>query len=128
MCEKLHLLFNAMPRLKWDTINSIGFDSGIYIVFEVGETYRGMDRIVRVGTHRSDGRLRARLKNHFLSENKDGSIFSKNIGRAILNKTNQPYLNIWNVDTSKRNATVGLDGYDAVLQKKDRGNRQRVYA
>ena len=118
MCHRLHKLFNAMPRYKWNTIDEIGFDSGIYIVFENGETYNSMDRIVRVGTHRSDGRLRARLKDHLVAENKDGSIFRKNIGRAILNKNNNGYLSVWNVDTSKKDTTIGLNGYDAAFQRK----------
>ena len=118
MCYRLHKLFNVMPRFRWDTISTIDFDSGIYVVFETGETYCGMDRIVRVGTHRSDGRLRARLKDHFYDENKDGSIFRKNIGRAILNKNHSPYLEIWNTDTSKKDSIIGIAGYDATFQKK----------
>lgn len=41
------------------------------------------------------------MYSHFISKNKDGSIFRKNIGRAILNKRKDPYLQIWNLDTSK---------------------------
>lgn len=100
-CYKLHKLFNSMPRFKWDTINEIGFNSGIYIVFETGETYLGMDRIVRVGTHKKDGRLLGRLKDHFYKENNDSSIFRKNIGRAILNKNKHPYLSVWTKSSSR---------------------------
>jgi hypothetical protein len=119
ICYRLHRLFNIMPRYKWDTINGIGFDNGIYILFEAGESYFGMDRIVRVGTHRSDGRLRQRLKDHFVKENKDGSIFRKNIGKAILNKNNHPYLAVWAVDTSKEDNIRRLGKvYNAEFQKK----------
>lgn len=100
-CYKLHKLFNAMPRFKWDTINAIGFKNGIYVIFEIGETFYGFDRIVRVGTHRSDGRLLARLKDHFYTENNDGSIFRKNIGRAMLNKNQHPYLSVWTKSSSR---------------------------
>ncbi|MCL2003334.1 MAG: hypothetical protein FWG72_04925 [Oscillospiraceae bacterium] len=119
ICYRLHKLFNTMPRFKWDTISKIDFDSGIYVVFEVGESYCGMDRIVRVGTHRSDGRLRSRLKDHFIRENKDGSIFRKNIGKAILNKNHHPYLDVWTVDTSKpKNVTRLGSRYDPIFQSK----------
>ena len=100
-CYKLHKLFNSMPLFRWDAISKVGFNSGIYIVFEVGETFYGMDRIVRVGTHRSDGRLLGRLKDHFYTENNDGSIFRKNIGRAILNKNKHPYLSVWTKSSSR---------------------------
>ncbi|EHL05566.1 hypothetical protein HMPREF0322_03786 [Desulfitobacterium hafniense DP7] len=118
MCGKLHELFNSMPRFRWNTIDSISFNSGIYIVFEDGEKYHHLDRIVRVGTHRSDGRLRGRLKDHFLRENKDGSIFRKNIGKAILNKNNHPYLSAWSMNTSKPDIVAQLGNrYDPVFQE-----------
>jgi hypothetical protein len=98
-------------------IGKVAFDNGIYIFFEDGETYHGVDRIVRVGTHDSDGRLRKRLKNHFINENKDGSIFRKNVGKAILQKNRDPYLKIWNKNSSKKSSMIGVDGYDAVYQK-----------
>ena len=100
-CSELHKIFNEMPRYTWDQISEIPFDSGIYIVFETGEKYHGMDRVVRVGTHRSPGRLSQRLTDHFVRENHDGSIFRKNIGKAILNAYHDPYLHNWTVDTSK---------------------------
>lgn len=83
MCDKLHSLFLSLPRYNWETISNIPFNNGIYIVFEKGECYKGKERIVRVGTHTSDGRLKQRLFDHFLKENKDGSIFRKNIGKAM---------------------------------------------
>lgn len=119
MCYRLHELFNAMLRFRWNTIDNIPFNSGIYIVFENGEKYHHMDRIVRVGTHRSDGRLRNRLKDHFVRENKDGSIFRKNIGRAILNKNNHSYLSAWNMNTSKADIVVQMgDKYNPEFQAK----------
>jgi len=107
-----------VPRYNRDSINNIGFESGIYILFESGEKYHGMDRVVRVGTHRSDGRLRRRLKDHFLRENKDSSIFRKNIGKAILNQNNDPYLDVWSVNTSKPKNRASLGSrFDPVFQK-----------
>ena len=118
MCLRLHKLFNDMPRFKWDTIDRVGFDNGIYIVFEDGETYHGLDRIVRVGTHRSYGRLRGRLKDHFIYESKDDSIFRKNIGRAILNKNRSTYLDVWNIDSRDTHALISIgDRYDYIFQR-----------
>lgn len=113
MCARLHNLFNHLPRFRWDSIDKVEFDSGIYIIFENNESYYGMDRIVRVGTHRSDGRLRGRLKDHFIKENNDGSIFRKNIGRAILNKNKSPYLSVWTGSSSYSDSR-----YDSLLQEK----------
>lgn len=101
MCLRLHELFCAMPRYTWDRISEIPFTNGIYIVFEKGEQYHNMERIVRVGTHTSQDRLKRRLIDHFVKENHDGSIFRKNIGKAILNAYRDPYLPVWTLDTSK---------------------------
>ncbi len=101
-CLILHKLFNESQYYNFTEINNISFNNGIYIVFEKGETYNGYNRIVRVGTHRSPNRLKARLRDHYLSQNKDGSIFRKNIGKAILNKHKDKYLDIWKLNTSKQ--------------------------
>ena len=102
MCEKLHQVFNTLPRFNAENVNELPFDNGIYILFEKGEKFGQLDRIVRVGTHTSDHRLKTRLKDHFLRKNHDGSIFRKNIGKAILNAEKDPYLVNWTIDTSKR--------------------------
>lgn len=96
----LHKLFNQLPRYNWATIDEIPYQNGIYIMFEKGETYFGMERIVRIGTHTAQGRLLERLKNHFERKNADGSIFRKNIGRTFLNLANDSYLPIWDIDIS----------------------------
>jgi len=75
----------------------------------------GGDRIVRVGTHRGDNRLISRLKEHFIVENKDRSIFRKNIGRAILNKRDKVFLEQWNWDLTSR---VNRDKYSPLLDVK----------
>lgn len=69
-------------------------------MFEEGETFQGLDRIVRVGTHDGDGNLYKRLKEHYVNENKDRSIFLKRVGSAILAKNKAPYLHVWEVDTT----------------------------
>jgi len=113
LCYSLHRQFNDMKRYDYSMIDEIPFANGIYIMFEKGEAYKGFDRIVRVGTHTSDNRLKRRLKDHYLKENKDGSIFRKNIGKAILNKNNHPYLQVWSLDTNKT-----ADKYDEEFQEK----------
>jgi len=72
--------------------------NGIYILFERGELAHNTNRIVRIGTHTGNNKLWSRLKEHFVNENKDRSIFRKNIGRAFLNKYKDDYLKIWEID------------------------------
>jgi hypothetical protein len=91
-----------MPRMDYKMIKDIPFNNGIYIMFEKGQKYGALDRIVRVGTHTSDDRLKTRLKDHFINKNKDGSIFRKNIGKALLTKNHDPYVDIWTLDTSNK--------------------------
>jgi hypothetical protein len=104
ICQQVHALFNNLPR------NCFPFDeeaiplNGIYILFEKGERGHGADRIVRVGTHIGRDQLRSRLRQHFEKENKDRSIFRKNIGRALLNKMGDPFIEQWNWDLTKREA------------------------
>jgi len=59
-------------------------------------------RIVRVGTHTGDDQLPSRMQQHFVKENKDRSIFRKNIGRALLNRESDPYLAEWEKDRTSR--------------------------
>lgn len=61
-----------------------------------------LDRIVRVGTHREDGRFRDRIRQHYgnsgsLGGNKNGSVFRKHLGGALLRRSNQrdPRLKDW---------------------------------
>ncbi|MGA2663630.1 MAG: hypothetical protein ABSF83_01625 [Nitrososphaerales archaeon] len=91
--------------------------NGIYFFYEDGETWgHGGDarpHIVRIGTHR-DGNFRSRMSEHFLlnessamdfdekrSRPHDRSIFRKNIGRALLARDGDPYLEVWNSDLIK---------------------------
>jgi hypothetical protein len=102
ICAELHRL------VRRATQHGIPFDvrtlplNGIYVLFERGEECHGGPRIVRVGTHTGDGQLRSRLLQHFVKENKDRSIFRKNIGRALLNRAGDPYLAEWQHDRTSR--------------------------
>lgn len=103
-CDLIHKFSNSLPRYSYPfDINKLP-KNGVYFFFEKEETYKDMDRIVRVGTHTGDGNLPTRLEQHLIKENKDRSIFRKNIGRAILNKSNDSFLKEWNLDLTSKAA------------------------
>jgi hypothetical protein len=102
LCQELHTVLNSLPRYSFPFEKDKIFKNGIYILFEKEEYAHDGDRIVRIGTHNGDNNLYNRLKEHFINENKDRSIFRKNIGRAILNKNNDSYLDIWEIDFQER--------------------------
>ncbi|RKY55805.1 MAG: hypothetical protein DRP96_12000 [Candidatus Neomarinimicrobiota bacterium] len=104
ICQQLHDLFNSLPRHRFPFDELAIPHNGIYILFEKGEYAHGANRIVRVGTHTGENQLRSRLKQHFMNENKDRSIFRKNIGRAILQRAEDPFLEQWNWDLTTRKA------------------------
>ena len=101
-CPELHRL------VRRGALHTFPFDSarlplsGIYVLFERGQECHDGNRIVRVGTHTGDGQLRSRMLQHFVNENKDRSIFRKNIGRALLNRDRDPYLSEWEHDRTSR--------------------------
>ncbi len=106
-CKKLHELFNNIKTYRFPFDDSSIPKNGIYILFEKGESGKlghNTNRIVRVGTHTGINQLRSRLKQHFINENKDRSIFRKNIGRALLNKSNDPFIKQWDLDLTTRDA------------------------
>ena len=103
-CATLHRWFNACERLRFPFSKEKIPRNGIYILFEKGERAHGGDRIVRVGTHTGHNQLPSRLQEHFLRENKDRSIFRKNIGRALLSRTEDPFLSIWELDLTSHRA------------------------
>jgi hypothetical protein len=102
-CERIHGLFNGFGRYGFPFEGQNIPCDGIYILFEKGEIAHNSDRIVRVGTHTGKGNLKQRLMEHFCVENKDRSIFRKNIGRALLSRRNDSFLSQWDIDlTSKQ--------------------------
>lgn len=100
-CQGIHQIFDLLPKHRFPLRNSLP-KNGIYILFEKGEDAHGTMRIVRIGTHNGEGLLSSRLTEHFLTENKDRSIFRKNIGRAILNERKDPLLEYWERDLTTR--------------------------
>jgi hypothetical protein len=75
-----------LHRFELSDINRLGFNNGIYIVFEEGERFHDYKRIVRVGTHSKPYNLLTRLNIH--RRNSGPSVFRRKIGCAIMNKAN----------------------------------------
>jgi hypothetical protein len=101
-CNEIHKIFNGLKEYRFPFDQNEIPKNGIYILFEKGEKINGLKRIVRVGTHTGDNQLQSRLKQHFVKENKDRSIFIKNIGRALLKADNDSFLEFWELDLTSR--------------------------
>lgn len=116
LCKWVHEQLRELPLIKFPLVLERLPENGIYFFYEEGETWgHGGDdpRIVRIGTHR-DGNFRSRIAEHYLlNESKmifdaakpsphDRSIFRKHVGRALLNRDKDGYLQIWNRDFMKR--------------------------
>ncbi len=106
ICHSLHQLLGGIPACRFPYQESQIPKNGIYVLFEDGEVAHGKSRIVRIGTHTGNNQLRSRLKQHFLNEKKDRSIFRKNIGRCLLNRDNDPFLEFWELDLTSHTAKV----------------------
>ncbi len=104
ICQTLHKWLSSRPQFSFPYLESKIPRNGIYLLFEDGEQGHGTSRIVRVGTHNGNDQLRSRLNQHFLKEQKDRSIFRKNIGRCLLNRDNDPFLASWELDLTARAA------------------------
>lgn len=117
-CNTIHQWFNEMKKFTFPFNKQEIPENGIYILFEKGEFAHSTNRIVRIGTHTGQNQLRSRLFQHFLKENKDRSIFRKNIGRALLNKDKDVFLEKWELDLTTRNArNLYSDSVDFEKQK-----------
>ena len=103
-CEYIHKLFHGIKRHNFPFNKNEIPQNGIYVLFEKGEIAHSGDRIVRIGTHTGEKQLYSRLNQHFIFENKDRSIFRKNIGRAILNKENDNFIDMWELDLTTADA------------------------
>lgn len=104
ICHKVHLLFSELSKFEFPFDTKRIPRNGIYVLFEKGEFAHETYRIVRVGTHTGNNQLPSRLEQHFVRENKDRSIFRKNIGRAILNKEKDTFLAQWEIDMTTSDA------------------------
>lgn len=117
VCSHLHHLMIGLPRLSFPFDVKLIPRNGIYMLFEKNEDAHGGDRIVRVGTHTGDGQLRSRLRQHFVKENKDRSIFRKNVGRALLNRDHDPFLQEWDRDLTTSAAKLLYDTAEYAARK-----------
>lgn len=95
-----------LPRHDYSCEREALPSDGIYLFFERGETAvlsgAVSERIVRVGTHREDGRLPARIRQHYgrvrsLGGNKNGSVFRRHLGGALLarDRSGDPRIEGW---------------------------------
>jgi hypothetical protein len=87
LCGQINKMLDALPTLNKPS--EIPFNNGLYFFYEKGEASRHApdSRIVRVGNHpRSQDSLKRRLRMHY-SGSKNGSVFRKFLGGAILRKT-----------------------------------------
>ena len=97
-CKAFHEWARTLTQYRFSFDRSGIPPNGIYLLFEKGERGHGGERIVRVGTHTGEGQLLSRLKQHFITPNKDRSIFRKNIGRALLSCDEDSFLADWELD------------------------------
>lgn len=122
VCHDLHHLLGGLPEFGFPYVESQIPRNGIYVLFEDGEIAHGIKRIVRVGTHTGDNQLRSRLQQHFLNEVKDRSIFRKNIGRCLLRRDADPFLEFWELDLTTRAAK---DKYAAKIDLQKQSNIEK---
>lgn len=117
LCHRVHAAIRVLPVLPFPAEKERLPKDGVYLLFEKGETGHNSARIVRVGSHTGSGNLPKRLREH-TTANKDRSIFRKNIGRALLNRVQDPFLEQWNWDlTSKEKRALYGPRLDAARQE-----------
>jgi len=92
-CEKIHRILEELH--EHSSPESTLPRNGLYFFYEDGEicAHTGKPRIVRVGNHpRSQDRLITRLREHYgeidYPEKKNGSVFRRLLGGAILRRRN----------------------------------------
>ncbi|MEM4487481.1 MAG: hypothetical protein QXK88_01560 [Desulfurococcaceae archaeon] len=117
LCKWLHEQLEQLPMIRYPFELERLPKSGIYFFYEKGEIWRHggvKPRIVRIGTHSGEGNFRSRMGEHFLLDESrmnfdkdkpkpsDRSVFRKNIGRALLNRDSDPYLQVWEKDFTPR--------------------------
>lgn len=89
ICEEIHSRLSQLPEFR--SPREVPFDNGLYFWFEAGEYcshLNAVPRIVRVGNHpHAQNGLKNRLRNHY-SGTKNGSVFRKLIGGALLRSRN----------------------------------------
>lgn len=82
-CKRIHEILEKLP--KWREPSNNLPKNGIYFFYEEDEItpHTRKQRIVRVGTHGAGRTLKQRLGDHY-NGNREGSIFRKHLGTALL--------------------------------------------
>jgi hypothetical protein len=81
--RQIHDLLAQLPRFS-AAFSALDLPkNGVYVFYEVGETFEDRDRIVRIGTHVGAGRLAKRLKLHYAGRARR-SVFRRNVGNALV--------------------------------------------
>lgn len=117
---RLHGLLQQLPRYKKEDISKISFDDGICFFFEDGEIYHDFDRIVRVGAHIVDSKLKQRLRDHY-KHNQEGSAFRKSIGKAMLRYDQYKFEELLDLEFSKGKSPNRVKKYE-----KEKNMEQRI--
>ncbi|MDU4889235.1 MAG: hypothetical protein E6344_05475 [Clostridium sp.] len=117
---RLHGLLHQLPRYKREDISKITFDNGICFFFEEGETYNGYDRVVRVGAHIVNNKLKQRLRDHY-KPNQEGSVFRKSIGKALLRYDQYKFEEMLDIELSRGKLPQGIKKYE-----KEKNIEQRI--
>lgn len=139
-CRWLHEQLEALPLFTFPFNPDKLPTNGVYFFYEKGELWghgRDRPRVVRVGTHTGEGRLRRRIEEHFLLDESKmrwdaprepavvRSVFRKNIGRMLLaSRGDFEFMEIWNlshIDKALRLRSGGLE-----LVRKDKALQQEV--
>ena len=81
--RQIHRALETLPKYREPSTDLP--QNGIYFFYEDGEvgSHTGKPRIVRVGIHGERTTLRKRLRQHY-SLNREGSVFRKHLGSALL--------------------------------------------
>jgi len=86
-CSRVHAALAALPL--WSHPEQVPFANGLYFFYERGEQSRHapQGRVVRIGNHPlvQDG-LPARLGEHYGASGKNGSVFRRYLGGALLRR------------------------------------------
>jgi hypothetical protein len=124
MYSDLHIWANKLKRYSFSELEKLNsVKNGIYLLFEKGEKFESLDRIVRVGSHPSQNRFYDRLTDHFMNKHRS-SIVRKHIGRCFLNKENDSYIKVW--DLSNKEVKKGSPGEKLVDFNKEHAVESRV--
>src|ERR1035437_5332159 len=87
-CARVHGLVATLPLRGLPAGDAVP-DNGLYFIYESGEieSHAKKPKIVRIGSHATQGELRRRLNQHS-SRGKNASVFRKALGGALLRREN----------------------------------------